>query len=306
MGERIAVTGANGFVGRHVTSAASAAGREVVGVVRSDEATLVVRDCGGRPVQVRGLDVEELTAAFAGAQAVVHLAQIGAERGAATYADVNVEGTRRVIRAAHGAGTSRLVFLSGLGVAHYGMRRRTTNRYFLSKWAAETELFGSGLGVVVFRPSYVLGPGGELVPELLKELAQGEVERIGDGGYRMQPIDVRDAAALILAATDASSSRPAVFDLVGPETVSYSDFVERVAEVAREHKQPAEYRFHEISETEADRQAEAGGYRGMLPDELDCLLCDEVSEHSRLEALLGRPLMPLDKALRSAVRGALA
>jgi len=306
MGEFIAVTGANGFVGRHVTSAARAAGRDVVGVVRSDEAALVVRECGGHPVRVRGLEVDELRTAFAGAGAVVHLAQIGAERGAATYDEVNVEGTRRVIRAAREAGTSRLVFLSGLGVAHYGMRHRTTNRYFLSKWAAEVELFRSGLGVVVFRPSYVLGPGGELVPELLKELEQGEVERVGEGAHRMQPIDVRDAAALILAASEASASGPAVFDLVGPETVSYSDFVERVADVAREHQRPAEYRFHEISEAEADRQAEAGGYRGMLPDELDCLLCDEVSEHDRLEALLGRPLIPLAKALRSAVRGALA
>ena len=43
------------------------------------------------------------------------------------------------------AGVGRLVFLSGLGVAHYGQARRCTNPYFLSKLAAELELHRSGL-----------------------------------------------------------------------------------------------------------------------------------------------------------------
>ena len=42
----------------------------------------------------------------------------------------------------------------------------------------------------------------------------------------------------------------------------------------------------------------------MLPDELDCLLCDEVSDPAPLEALLGRRLLPLDEALAAAVRAA--
>ena len=40
----------------------------------------------------------------------------------------------------------------------------------------------------------------------------------------------------------------------------------------------------------------------MLSDELDCLLCDEVSDHRPLELLLGRFLTPLDEALAVAVR----
>jgi len=57
-----------------------------------------------------------------------------------------------------------------------------------------------------------------------------------------------------------------------------------------------------VSVAEADRQAAAGGYRGMMPDELDCLLCDEVADARPLEALLGRFLTPLDEALLPAVR----
>jgi hypothetical protein len=40
----------------------------------------------------------------------------------------------------------------------------------------------------------------------------------------------------------------------------------------------------------------------MLPDELDCLLCDEVADPAPLATLLGRPLTPLDEALAEAAR----
>jgi hypothetical protein len=74
--------------------------------------------------------------------------------------------------------------------------------------------------------------------------------------------------------------------------------------VARALGRPAEFRVREVPVAEAERLARAGGYRGMLADELDCLLCDEVSDPTPLVALLGRPLLPLDEALAAAVRGA--
>ena len=42
----------------------------------------------------------------------------------------------------------------------------------------------------------------------------------------------------------------------------------------------------------------------MGPDELDCVLCDEVADPAPLEALLGRFLTPLDEALATVVRAA--
>jgi NADH dehydrogenase len=300
---RLAVTGANGFVGRHLLRLAAARGYDVVGVVRREEASSMVVECGARPV-VAALGPDPLARAFAGAHAVVHLAQVGAERGGATFEAVNVRGTGSVVAAARESGVGRIVFFSGLGVARYGMARRCTNRYFLSKLAAELELFRSGLDVTVFRPSYVLGAGGELVPSLLGEIASGEVEVLGNGRHRMQPIAVKDAAELVLAALERNARGTAVYDLVGPEPVSYRDFVGRVARVARGLGRSAgDYRFRETAVIEAERHAAAGGYRGMLPEELDCLLCDEVSDPGPLEALLGRFLAPLDDALAASVRG---
>src|SRR5688572_27031563 len=147
------------------------------------------------------LDVPALQRAFAGATAVVHLAQIGSPRDG-TYEDVNVGGTQAVVEAALAAGVERVVFFSGLGVARYGISAHSTNAYFLSKLAAELALFRSWLDVVVFRPSYIVGPGDGLVTALLADMAAGTVERPGDGLYRLQPVAVKDAAAAALAALE--------------------------------------------------------------------------------------------------------
>lgn len=301
--ERFAIVGANGFLGGHFTRFAAGAGHEVVGIVRSDEAARRVIDGGGRPAKVEGFDVSGLARAFEGCRAAVHLANISAERGRATYENVNLLGLSRVIEAAQKAGLPRVVLFSGLGVAHYGLAPRCTNPYFLAKLAAEVELYRSGLEAVVFRPSYILGPDDELIPALLDEMAGGEVERVGDGAYRMQPIAVKDVAELVLAVIRRENVRHLVVDLVGPEPISYAAFLDRVAGVAAGLGQPTAHRIREVPIEEADGQAAAGGYRGLLPDELDVLLCDEVGDPRVVEALLGRFLTPLDEAVAAAVRG---
>jgi NADH dehydrogenase len=299
---RLAVTGANGFVGRQVVAAAAAAGLEVRGLVRSDEAARIVTQAGGLPVRAPGLEPEALAPAFEGAEAVVHLAHIGAERGGATYQAVNVEGTRRVAAAAKAAGVRRIAMFSGLGVAHYGMTPRCTDPYFRSKLLAEAALYDSGLEAAVFRPSYIVGPGDGYVPGLVKDMARGAVEIVGDGAYRMQPIAVRDAAACVVAALTAQGQKPRVFDLVGPEPIACRALVERVARLAGK---AGAFRVREIPVAQADAAARSeGGYRGMGPDELDCLLCDEVGDARALESLLGRFLVALDDALQAAIRSA--
>ena len=83
----------------------------------------------------------------------------------------------------------------------------------------------------------------------------------------------------------------------GGEPLSYRQYLERFARAAGGAGPLAALRIREVSIEEADAQAAAGGYRGMRPDELDCLLCDEVADPGPLEALLGRFLTPLDDAV---------
>jgi nucleoside-diphosphate-sugar epimerase len=204
----------------------------------------------------------------------------------------------------------RVILFSGLGVAQYGIKPRCTNPYFLSKLSAELELFRADRAAIVVRPSYIVGPGDGLVARLLREMAKGEVVRVGDGRYRMQPVAVADAAATVLAVASgviAAGRVPArVYDLVGPEPVSFQSFIERTAAAARTLGLPAGFRIREVSVEEADREAAAGGFRGMGPDDVDILLCDEVSDAAPLAHALGRPLVGLDAAVAAAVRGAAA
>ncbi|MCU0242293.1 MAG: NAD-dependent epimerase/dehydratase family protein, partial [Vicinamibacteria bacterium] len=296
----------NGYLGHHLTTFARMRGLEVTGIVRSTKALRVVLEAGAQPEVVAHFDPLSLARACAGAAAIVHLAGISAERHGATYEDVNVKGMQNVIEAARTANVRRVIFLSGLGVARYGSSPRSTNAYFLAKLAAEVDLFRSKLEAVVFRPSYIVGPGDELIPALLHEFASGTIEIVGDGSYELQPVAVKDAVEAILVAAQRPITHPTVIDLVGPQPLGYRQFVERVAAVARGKGHPADFKIHNISIEEADKQARAGGYRGLLPDELDVLLSDETASSEPLRAFLGRPLTPIDVALQNAIAGSSA
>jgi nucleoside-diphosphate-sugar epimerase len=305
---KLAVTGASGFVGRALLAAAARSGVETVGVVRSEKGAAAVERLGARPALVPGLEAEALARAFAGVAAVAHLAMIGREGEGQTYEALNVAGTRAVVQAAQRARVPRLVLFSGLGVAHYAMTRRCTDRYFLSKLAAEVELFRSDREAVVFRPSYIVGPGDGLVTRLVADMDAGEVVRVGDGGYRLQPVALSDAAEAVLALAGSpppgAGAAPRAVDLVGPEPVRFQSFIERTAAAARAQGRRADFRVREVSVEDADRAAAAGGFRGMGADELDCLLCDEIADPGPLTRLLGRPLTAVDEAIARAVQSA--
>jgi uncharacterized protein YbjT (DUF2867 family) len=132
------------------------------------------------------------------------------------------------------------------------------------------------------------------------------VEIVGRGEYRLQPIGVRDACRAVVKGSLAALPRHTVIDLVGPEPLSYRAFVERLAEIGGPQGRGRTFGLRELSTAEAERRAAAGGYRGLLPDELDVLLCDEIADPTPLETLLGDRLEPLDEALRFAVRGSRA
>ncbi len=301
----LVVTGANGFVGRHLLPFAAARGFDAWGTVRTAAGARRVQEAGGRAKVVPDLGAPALVDAFRDAEVVVHLAHIGSERGA-TFEEVNVAGTRAVAAAARAANVRRLVLFSGLGVARYGLARHTTNRYFLSKLGAEREAYQSGLEVVALRPSYIVGPGDEVLPPLLAAIQAGEVEQAGDGSYRLQPVALADAVEVALAAawrTDlfAGKAPHRVLDLVGPEPIRFDDFVRRLAAVLASLGRGRPFRQRVVPLAEAEARATAGGFLGMGPESLDCLLCDEVSDAAPVAAVLGRPLHPLEDALRDAL-----
>src|SRR4030042_1236836 len=110
----IAVTGANGFLGRNCIRRATEIGLNVRGIVRRPEAADVVRKLGGKPVIIEQLDRQLLKQAFVGCEAVLHFIGIVNERYS-TFEEVNVRGTGLVLESAEQSHVSRFVTPSGLG-----------------------------------------------------------------------------------------------------------------------------------------------------------------------------------------------
>lgn len=299
MHSKVAIIGANGFVGRNLVELLTRRGRPALGVVRSDEGERVVRERGGVPFRVQDLgppSVGSLAPALDGCQGLVYTASVSATAGAADRTDP--AGLVNVLAACRAAGVSRFVYLSGLGIAHYGMNPHCTNPYFLAKMAGEVALFRSDLSATVFRPSYIFGAGDEFLSPLIRRMAREPVVEIpGRGDYRLQPISVGDTARAILAAIDgAPGSSPRVIDLVGPEVLSYRELILRIASLMGRR---AEIRERAIEEALA--QARATGYFGLRPHDLACLLCDEVSDPGPVASLVGGAMETLDQMVERTI-----
>jgi UDP-glucose 4-epimerase len=124
---RIAVTGATGNIGTAVLRRLGREDHELVGLARRVPAGPVA---GGRPVTWRSVDLtrvapDELTRAFRGADAVVHLAWgFQPSHDLDHLRELGVGGTGRVVEAAAAAGVPHLVHMSSVGT--YSPRRDDT------------------------------------------------------------------------------------------------------------------------------------------------------------------------------------
>lgn len=120
MGTTVALTGATGFLGRHLAAAARDAGLRVIAVVRDpDRARAALLDTG-LAEEVRRADLGEpdaLAAAFAGVDVVLANAALGSWSGDADlYLRTNLDGTRNTIHAAARADVPRVVQVSTVAV----------------------------------------------------------------------------------------------------------------------------------------------------------------------------------------------
>jgi len=230
----VAVTGASGFVGRHLVPELVGAGHRVIAPVRTAASGEAVR--GRLPaglaalVEPRIADVLKpttLEGAFAGADAVVHLVAIPRDwSGGADLLRVNLGGTRNVVEAASRAGIGRIVHLGALGVED-----RPDLHYAASKARAEQLVRDSGLDWTILRPSLLFGPGDgffNLVAGLVR-LPLPIVPVPGRGGSRFQPLHVDDLARCLRLALEDRATVGRSFDLGGPRTWTYREIVEEVA-----------------------------------------------------------------------------
>jgi NADH dehydrogenase len=163
--------------------------------------------------------------AVEGVEAVVQLVAIRQGKDE-QFRRVMEQGTRDLVSAAKDAGVRRIVLMSALGTSE---ETKDLVPYYHAKWEMEQAVKGSGVDHVIFRPSFVFGRDGGILPTFRK-LAKltPATPIIGSGEQRIQPIWVDDVALYFAEALDKPETTNRTFDLGGPDIVSWNDFWQRL------------------------------------------------------------------------------
>ncbi len=251
------VTGASGFLGRHLLQANERSPRPfaLLALVRDAAAWDGMRWTGGLtrvaslPGSVTDPEPWSRDARLDGLAGILHLAALvrHSRRDAASVLRTNVEGTLAMVRLA-AARHCRIIFVSTSGtVACFRNPGQTADEtsphrdvevarwpYYRSKIEAErqaralaTEL---GVELVIVRPPVLLGPGDHRgrASGYLRRLLEGRLPFLIQGG--MHFVDVRDVAAALLRLMELPGPRP-VYHLPGTSS-DIEAFYRQVAALA--------------------------------------------------------------------------
>jgi 2-alkyl-3-oxoalkanoate reductase len=164
MAATVAVTGATGFIGRHLAIALAESGYYVRALARREDSKLAARK-----IELWRGDLEAGLERFvAGCTIVVHVAGAVRARDAAHFHRVNGEGAARL--AAASPSGCRFLLVSSLAARHPQL-----SSYAASKAAGERLVLAqaSRLHVTVIRPPAVYGPEDRATLPLLRGLARG-------------------------------------------------------------------------------------------------------------------------------------
>jgi NADH dehydrogenase len=224
----ILITGGTGFVGGHVIHELRGRDRPVRCLVRDLRGGAKLAAWGCALVEGDVTDPESLRRAVAGVDTVIHLVAIRQGRRE-QFRRVMVEGTRDLLAAAKDAGVRRFVHMSALGTSE---ETKDLVPYYGAKWETEQQVQGSGIPSVIFRPSFVFGPDGGILPTFAKVARLLPVTPIiGSGRQRIQPIWAGDLAKYFAEAVERDDVVGRIFELGGPDVVSWSEFWERLKRV---------------------------------------------------------------------------
>ena len=281
-GRRVVVTGASGFVARHLRRHLLDRGITPVSISRGDFEALD----GEVKIVSGGYDGRRIAPGLRGADALVHLAGIGRQSADADYDSVNAGLTGRLMGLCRRAGVRKVVYASGLGVSE-----DPALGYFISKLRAERLVAGSGMDYTVFRPSYIVGGGDPLTAHLRGQALRGAVAVPGSGSYVIQPVYIGDAVDVIRRSITGAGFRNRIVDLVGPETITFGEYVGLFSRATGAA-------VTRIGLEEAYRAAITGGSGGdgHVPfgvDDLNILVGGFVGDHDTLQRISGTGFRPV-------------
>jgi uncharacterized protein YbjT (DUF2867 family) len=224
----ILVTGGSGFVGGHVVHELRGRELPVRCLVRDTRKASKLAAWGCELAEGDVTDAASLRQAVEGCETVVHLVAIRQGRQE-QFQRVMVDGTRALLAAAKDAGVGRFVHMSALGTSE---ATKDLVPYYRAKWENEQLVRASGSPYVIFRPSFIFAGDGGILPTFVKLSRLAPVTPIiGSGRQRIQPIWADDVAAYFAEAVTRTDVAGHLFELGGPDVVSWNAFWERLKRV---------------------------------------------------------------------------
>jgi uncharacterized protein YbjT (DUF2867 family) len=292
----VLVTGGTGFIGPHVIHALRARELPVRALVRDRRRASRLTAWGVELVEGDVADPTALRAACAGAEAVIPLVAI-IKGSPEDFERVMAQGTRNLAAAAQEAGVRRVVLASALGLDE---RSKDAVPYFAAKWEMERAVRDATPEHVIFRPSFVFGEDGGVLPTFVRLARFAPVIPIvGPGTQRLQPIWVEDVAEYYTRALDLAEAAGRTFEIGGPEAVTWNEFWERLKRILGARRPSLHVPFSVLRLQAALTERLPGA--PVTRDQLTMLeLGDNVVTTPDAVETFRLPLVPLDEQLRRA------
>jgi len=240
---KIAVTGANGHVGANLCRSLLAEGHQVKALVHQNNNSL--KSLNIEIVQGGVNNLDALRSLCKGAEVVFHLAAIISIDGQKDkLIEVNVEGTKNLIKVIQENGVRRLIHFSSIhALSHFPLDKPMDETrplitegpmwYEITKSKAEKMVLdatSSGLDAVVINPTAIVGPNDfkpSLVGTVLIRLYKNSLPALVPGGYDW--VDVRDVVQGAIAAMD--KGRKGERYILGGKWISVRDLAEKLEKV---------------------------------------------------------------------------
>ncbi len=241
----VLVTGATGFIGRHLIERLTHEEGRIRALVLPEEEASALEPLGIEIVRGDIRNYESVQRAAANCQLIFHLAAVteSSRLPRTTLEEVNIQGTAHVARAAQSVGVRRLVFCSSGALYGRDIKNRAITEetiptpdsvYGRSKLQAERILFShhqrDGLSVVVARTSAVFGPGAMSWLNLFRIIASGRFRLIGAGDGYHHVADVADIIEGLALCGSVAGLEGRTFILAGSEPVRLRDLIRMIGE----------------------------------------------------------------------------
>jgi nucleoside-diphosphate-sugar epimerase len=249
---KIAITGATGFIGSHLTEALVAQGHEVTCLARSREKMNWIRDLPVRMIYGDVCRKHSLEKFVAGQEVIVHLAGLTKAPDLETYTRVNVEGTKNVLSAAAAKGVRlrRFVMISSqeaMGPSPDGKPigedagQKPLSMYGISKSLAEKVLKSwNSIPMTVIRPPAVYGPRDRDIFAYFKLASLGITPIVGYSNV-LSVVYVKNLVSGICLAIDRGLGGYRSYFFTDGEAITWTNMSELISEAL--HRRTARIRI---------------------------------------------------------------